>query len=211
MGDTMKKTAPDQPVYAQIALDICARIARGDLKENTKFSGRSMMSSEYGVSPETIRRALNLLQDEDIVEVHHNSGVVIKSKENALLYLQQYSFTNDIHNLKLQLKDLMKERDLLDQRIVQLVEHIIDLNDRFSYTDPLRKFEFEIPQNSSLIGLTVKDAAFYQHTQATVIAIRRGKQMILSPGPDARFEAKDVIVVIGSVDLASRVEAFVAK
>ena len=131
-GETMKKTAPDQPVYAQIALDICARIARGDLKENTKFSGRSMMSSEYGVSPETIRRALNLLQDENIVEVQHNSGVVIKSKEKALIYLQQYSFTNDIHNLKLQLKEMMKERELLDQKIVQLVEHIIDLNDRFS-------------------------------------------------------------------------------
>ena len=112
----MKKTAPDQPVYAQIALDICARIARGDLKENTKFSGRSMMSSEYGVSPETIRRALNLLQDENIVEVQHNSGVVIKSKEKALIYLQQYSFTNDIHNLKLQLKEMMKERELLEDR-----------------------------------------------------------------------------------------------
>jgi K+/H+ antiporter YhaU regulatory subunit KhtT len=35
--------------------------------------------------------------------------------------------------------------------------------------------------------------------------------MILSPGPDARFEVKDVIIVIGSVDLASRVEAFLAQ
>lgn len=207
----MKKTTPDQPVYAQIALDICARIARGDLKENTKFSGRSVMSSEYGVSPETIRRALNLLQDEDIVAVHHNSGVVIKSKDNALKYLQQYSYVNDIHSLKLQLKEMMKEREFLDQKIFGLVEHIIDLNDRFSYTDPLRKFEIEIPEGSSLIGKTVKEAAFYQHTQATVIAIRRGKQTILSPGPDARFEASDVIVVIGSIDLASRVEEFIAR
>ena len=41
------------PVYLQIAVDIASRIARGEFKENTKIYGRSVMSSEYGVSPET--------------------------------------------------------------------------------------------------------------------------------------------------------------
>ena len=44
--------------YARIALDIAQRISRGELKENTRIYGRSIMASEYGVSPETIRRAL---------------------------------------------------------------------------------------------------------------------------------------------------------
>jgi len=205
----MNKNIPDQPKYAQIALDIAARIARGDLKENSRFSGRSTMSSEYGVSPETIRRALNLLQEMEIVEVHHNSGVVIKSKENALAYLQEYSFSNDIHQLKHDLKNLLKEREVLDQRILGVVNKIIDLNDRFSYSDPLKKFEFTIPSDSWLIGKTVKEAQFYQHTKATVIAIRRNRAMILSPGPDARFQVDDVIILIGEVDLAPRVVSFI--
>ena len=38
------------PVYLRIALDIASRIARGEFKENSKIYGRSIMSSEYGVS-----------------------------------------------------------------------------------------------------------------------------------------------------------------
>ncbi len=207
----MAKDMVAQPIYAQIALDIAARIARGDLKENTRISGRSTMSSEYGVSPETIRRALNLLQDMKIVEVMHNSGVVIRSKEQALLYLQQYSFSNDIHNLKHELKSMLKKREEMDQKIFSLIDQIIDLNDRFSYSDPLKKFEFDIFEGCWLIGKSVKEAQFYQHTKATVIAIRRSSKMILSPGPDAYFMVNDRLIVIGDLDLAPRVEKFLSE
>ncbi len=37
--------------YLQIALDLASRIAGGELKEGSKIYGRSMMASEYGVSP----------------------------------------------------------------------------------------------------------------------------------------------------------------
>ena len=43
--------------YLQIALDLATRIARGELAEGSRIYGRSVMASEYGVSPETIRRA----------------------------------------------------------------------------------------------------------------------------------------------------------
>ena len=49
--------------YLQIALDLATRIARGELAEGSRIYGRSVMASEYGVSPETIRRALRLLAD----------------------------------------------------------------------------------------------------------------------------------------------------
>ena len=47
--------------YLQIALDLATRIARGELPEGSRIYGRSVMAPEYGVSPETIRRALRLL------------------------------------------------------------------------------------------------------------------------------------------------------
>ena len=47
--------------YLHIARDLAARIAKGEFPEGGKLFGRSMLASEYGVSPETIRRALRLL------------------------------------------------------------------------------------------------------------------------------------------------------
>ena len=54
-------TVPAQ--YLQIAVDVASRVAGGDLREGDRLYGRSVMASEYGVSPETIRRALRLLAD----------------------------------------------------------------------------------------------------------------------------------------------------
>ena len=60
--------------YLQIALDLAGRIARGELAEGSRIYGRSVMASEYSVSPETIRRALRLLADMKVVEVRPQSG-----------------------------------------------------------------------------------------------------------------------------------------
>ena len=58
----MKETvAPAQ--YLRIALDLAGRVARGELPEGSRIYGRSIMASEYNVSPVTIRRALRLLAD----------------------------------------------------------------------------------------------------------------------------------------------------
>ena len=62
------------PIYLQVAYDIAAKIATGVLAEQERFSGRSLMSSQYGVSPETIRRALRLLSDMGIIAVQENVG-----------------------------------------------------------------------------------------------------------------------------------------
>ena len=46
--------------YTRIAISLAERIASGQLKEGDKLSGRSKLSPEYNVSPETIRRTLRL-------------------------------------------------------------------------------------------------------------------------------------------------------
>ena len=71
--------------YLQIALDLARRIAKGELPEGSRVYGRSVMASEYNVSPETIRRALRLLSDMKVVEVKPKSGVVVLSADSAPL------------------------------------------------------------------------------------------------------------------------------
>ena len=205
----MIKKKIQSPAYAQIALDIASRIARGELKENTKISGRSTLSSEYQVSPETIRRSIILLEQTGIVDVAEKSGIYIKSKDKAVTYLQQYSYISGVELLKEDLNDAFSKKAQLEKEIQDIIEQIVELSGRFKNIDPLNKFEIIIPENSWLIDKTLKSTEFYQNTFATVIAIKRDHQLITSPDPLLPFKENDVLVIIGSIETIENVRKFV--
>ena len=69
--------------YERIAIDIASRIAEGKIIEGQKLSGRTQLSSEYRVSPETIRKAMALLSDMSVVKVKEKSGVTVISADSA--------------------------------------------------------------------------------------------------------------------------------
>lgn len=202
-------TKKKQARYQQIALDIAARIARNDLREGERISGRSILSSEYGVSPETIRRAMSLLEEVEVVHVANNYGVIIGSKEAAIAYLDSFSSVTDVTQLKHRLNALMDKRHEIDEEIRTIISQIVDLSGRFSFSDPLKRFEFTLHSGSKLIGHTIGSSAFYQTTKMTIIALNRQGTMILSPGPDAIFEENDVLVVVGHVADVVKVEMLV--
>ena len=87
--------------YLQIALDLATRIAQGELTEGSRIYGRSVLASEYGVSPETIRKALRLLADMKVVDVKPQSGAVVLSADSARRYIENFSEDADIHSLRL--------------------------------------------------------------------------------------------------------------
>lgn len=197
------------PVYAQIAFDIASRISKGDLKENTKISGRSLMSSEYGVSPETIRRSFRLLADMNIVSVQPNSGATILSKENANKYIEKFDRNKSYRQLKQELKDLIKERDKANDRILDIIDQMFNLNEKARHIDPIAQYEIHINKESAIADKAIVDTKFWQNTGATIVAIKREDQMILSPGPYAVFKTGDTIIVIGDNGTYQRVEEFV--
>lgn len=203
------KGSVSPPIYAQIALDVASRIARGELKENTKVYGRSLMSSEYGVSPETIRRALKLLADMEIVDIKHNSGVVITSREKAIKYVEKFSAKADILTQQNRLKELMQQHRSLEASIMETVDSIVSMSDRFSRTNPFQNYDVQVPEGSHIIGKTISELGFWQRTGATIIAIRRGDKILLSPGPYADFMALDTIVFVGDVSVPNAVKEFI--
>ena len=92
--------------YKRIAIDIASQIADGEIGEGERVSGRSLLASEYGVSPETIRRSLRLLADMKVVEIEDKKGVTILSADNAKRYISDFKDRNEQHDLHLRLKEL---------------------------------------------------------------------------------------------------------
>lgn len=197
------------PIYSRIALDLATRIARGEIKEGTKLSGRSLTASQYRVSPETVRRAFQLLSDMEIVETRKNSGTVVISKSNAAEYVKKFETKADMALLLTKLNKLFDERDALNDRISEMIKQIIDISERFRNSDPLRSYEFHIPIGSPIVGKTIADSMFWQNTGATIVALRQDNKIILSPGPYAIFSEGDTIIASGETDITDRVETFI--
>lgn len=197
------------PVYMQIALDIALRISRGEIKEKTKLYGRSVLASQYGVSPETIRRAVKILEDVKIVKTLESKGSVVLSKEKAKEYVNKFSEQNDIRAKQRRLKELLNEHEKLSQEINEIASSIVRINEHFTTNLPFTTYEEVIPETSPLIGKTLGEVRFWQQTSATVIAIRRGDKIILSPGSYATLMAKDAIIYIGDTKSVDAVISFI--
>ena len=196
--------------YLQIALDLAQRIAKGELSEGSRIYGRSVMASEYGVSPETIRKALRLLADMKVVEVKPQSGAVVLSADSARRYIENFDEGADVQSLRRQLKDLMAESAEVNRRMSETVSALVKSQETFAAADqPLPNYEVPVPQGSPLIGKNIGELQFWQSTGGTIVAIRRGQTVILSPGPYAELYAGDVIILVGSPAAAEAANRFV--
>ena len=206
----MKQTVvPSQ--YLQIALDLARRIAKGELAEGSRVYGRSVMASEYNVSPETIRRALRLLADMKVVEVKPQSGAVVLSADSARRYIENFEESADVRALRQQLKELMAEYADLSRRLSDTVTALVKSRDTFAAAgEPLPNYEVPIPKGSPLIGQSIGALKFWQSTGGTIVAIRRGQTVILSPGPYAELYDGDVIVLVGSPAAAEAAHNLIA-
>lgn len=200
-----------KPVYQQIAIDLANRIAQGEFVIGTKIHGRSTLAGQYNVSPETIRRAVILLEDMKIVEVIQGSGIFIKSKEEAFKFIEKFKNKDSIASLKKDINNLQNERRKLEEQLNSYIDRLIDYSERFKNSNPFLPIEVEVPKNSKLIGKTTGEVKFWQNTGATIIGIRRNKAIVLSPGPYATFKEGDVYIIIGDENSYERVKNFMKE
>jgi K+/H+ antiporter YhaU regulatory subunit KhtT len=196
------------PRYQQIAVDIAGKIVDRHYEIGGKVYARSALASQYSVSPETARRAINVLSDMNIVEVTKGSGVVIKSYENAVKFIKQYKDIQTLHDLK---NDILRKMDQqiddtfqIKDQVTKLVEKI----DRFKSSNPFVPFEIEITTDTMYLNKTSSEVNFWHNTSATIIAIKREDELLMSPGPYAMFCEKDVVYFIGDENSYERVHHF---
>lgn len=197
--------------YKSIALDIAQRIVSGELPEKSKISGRSLLAGQYHVSPETIRKAIVLLKDEDIVSVSQGKEIVIVSAAKANAYISKNNYLKSAYSLKQEIQQLLVEKHEVDRKFEVLLKEIIEASDRLKNLKPYNPVELKIKPDAHVIGKTIAALEFWQNTGATIIALRRGINVSISPGPHVVLREDDVIVVVGDDHAHRRTEQFLNK
>lgn len=199
------------PTYERIAIDLANRIYDGKFKVGEKIHGRSTLASEYKVSPETVRRAIKILEDVEIVHSTKGSGIVISSRENAFKYIHRFSNLASIRDLEKEINSLVKEKNEIEEKLLDTVGKIMDYSTKLRHTNPLAPIEIEVFPGSIHIGKTISDVKFWQNTGGTVIGMKRQGELIISPGPYAAILEGDVLLIIGDEDTYERVVHFMEE
>ncbi len=206
----MEKSA-SEPIYKMIALDLARKIVAGEYCLGTKISGRSLLSSQYNVSPETIRRAISLLKAENIVTVSRGKEIVIASAENCSAFLQQQENKASSVTLYQKFKETFNRKQSIDKELNNTLDDIMGYLNYVKYSDLLNPLEVEINADSPVIGKAINQLNFWKHTKATIVAVIQNNIPIKSPNPELILHAGDILVVIGSGNCIEAVSEFVNK
>jgi K+/H+ antiporter YhaU regulatory subunit KhtT len=206
--DIEPKTRTVIPRYQQIAIEVAARIANGEYGEGEKIYARSSLASQYGVSPETARRAICILSDLGIVSSEKGSGIIIRSQKKAADYIQQNSKLETIDTIKENLlKSVARQKKEMDY-LNECMNDLIEASVHFRSMNPFMPFEIRITTDCVYLNKTVTEIQFWQHTGATVIAVSRKDLVMKSPGPYVALTEGDTIYFIAQDDTADRVKGF---
>lgn len=207
----MSRTRIESPVYQQIAVDLAAKIASGKYQEKERIRGRSTLASYYNVSPETIRKAVYILEDVGIVTIHQGIGIEVASAEQAREFQEKYSNIYNLNSLKKELLDLLHQHQEQERLLKEKVNDLIDSTERFRNVNPFIPFELVITRDMKYLGKTASEINFWQNTMATIIAIKRNDRLILSPGSYATLKEGDIWYLIATEESFNRVKSFLHK
>ena len=183
--------------YIKIAQDICGRILVGEYQEGMMLKGRSVLASFYNVSPETIRKAVNLLAKEKIVEIKRGVGIFVDSALHAQQFADKWKDKTLVQNKYANLLNLLEEKKQLDEEIDVAIK---DMRDSFTYQtkEAVQLQEIMIPLDSWLDSKKIGDVYFYNYTEATIVAVvtKEEGRADTSPGPDYVLHGGDKIIFV---------------
>jgi len=192
--------------YQEIALDIAHAIMMGEYHEGVKIHGRSTLAGRYNVSPETIRRAIAVLQNVGVVVVSQGVGITVTSKAMAEKFVKSFDQKGEIQVFVEDLKKLMDQRRETD---IKIESH---LNKFLGYTDRLMSRwldvgEIEIGKTSPAIGKTLRELKVRERTGATIVAVVRDGLEQFSPDASLVLRGEDVLLVAGSAEGQQKLRA----
>lgn len=196
-------------IYRSIALDIAQRIINGEFAG--KIPGKNILAGHYNVSPETIRKAIALLKVKNVVSVSQGKDVTVISEENAYSFIEHYKSAESVYSLQQDVETLLRQKREIDAKLEKLLIDIINYSDRLRNLTPYNPVEVEVQEDDYIAGRSIAEIKLWQHTGATIVAIRRGMEIIISPGPQAIIYPHDRIVIVGDRGVLERTSDFIGK
>lgn len=94
-----------QPIYMDVYNDILFKIREGIFSENSPLPSERELCAIHNVSRSTIRKALNLLQDNDYIYKIQGQGTFIKPKVFEQSLYGFYSFTDELKKDNITIKN----------------------------------------------------------------------------------------------------------
>jgi K+/H+ antiporter YhaU regulatory subunit KhtT len=198
--------------YEKIALDIAYSIINEEWKIGEMVMGRSTLSGKYSVSPETIRRALKLLEELQVVHVIEKKGILIKSKEAANTFIKEYQSKDRILSLREDIIKLMEEKKVIEKQVLERMDSVIEQAMLLRNIGIIYPLELKISEKSHLVGKSIGEVRFWDHTGATIIGINRSGHLYLSPGPKLVFFTNDIILYVANdTNISDKVDKYVNR
>lgn len=195
------------PRYLTIAVDVAERIAAGQLPTGKRLKGRSVLSSEYQVSPETIRRAMSLLSDKGVVSVLAGSGIRVISQEMARRFVLSFKEDALAVDMRNRLDSLIDQERQMQEEIRTLTTQVIELY-KYKRGDLITPIEIDVPTGSHIVGKSIGACQFWHNTGATIIGVLSNSELVISPGPYYEFEAGDRLLVVGDAHVIERLNSY---
>jgi DNA-binding GntR family transcriptional regulator len=67
------------PVYRQVAAILAGRIERGELAPGRPLPSESTLMGEYGISRDTVRKAMDVLRSDGLIVTVQGKGSFVKT------------------------------------------------------------------------------------------------------------------------------------
>lgn len=198
----------EQARYQEIALDLAHAIAMGEYREGEKLHGRSTLAGRFNVSPETIRRAIAILQNAGVVMVNQGVGITVTSKTMAERFLRSFDQKGEIQVFLEELKGMMDQRREIDARIDGHLSKVLTYADRLM-SRWLDVGEIKIEKESSAVGKTLRELKIRECTGTTIVAVVREGLEQFAPAANFILQVDDVLLVVGSDEGQQRLEELV--
>lgn len=195
--------------YNSIAIDVAKKIVCGKYEEGEKLSGRTTLASSYNVSPETIRKAIYILKESDIVEINKGSGITIKSVEKAEKFLEVIGNRDVFEEIEDRLLSLSKEQQRISNEMMENIKELNTYSKGFFNLSPFIPYEIKVLKESSVMDKKIGEINFWNETGATIVAIKKNNQYLLSPGPYYVIEENDILIIVCNSECFLKAKEFI--
>lgn len=199
------------PIYHRIALDLATKIVNGIYKPGERIHGRSTLAGHYNVSPETIRRAIFILQDVGIVKIIPSVGIEVISTEKALSFVEKFRDIETLTAKKYETLTLLNELAEINTKLQSSINTLVDQTEQYRSLNPFAPYEIELKKGDNIVGQTISELNFWHNTGVTIIAVKRLDETIISPGPHLEFKVGDILLVVGDEESFGRANRFIKE